>query len=91
MKGHVGELNKHSKQFGGSKTDGGQVRIHHTVEGDRRNGVNDRRDYKSPLGNTDEGYSTGNEIVQEARNRAQTPISRSGVLDRFHNGGKGPI
>lgn len=74
MKGHEGSLNQHSKQFGGSKVKAGHVEVHHTVEGDRRNGVNERRDYKSPLGNADIPYSTGNERYNEARNRAQAPV-----------------
>lgn len=76
MKGRIGELNNAaSRSIGGSKVDSGQVKVHHTVEGDRRNGGNERRDYKSPLGNTDTVYSTDNQIVQEAKNRAQSPKS----------------
>jgi hypothetical protein len=43
MKDQVGSLNNHSKQFGSSQTKGGQVEVHHTTEGDRRDGTNDRR------------------------------------------------
>jgi hypothetical protein len=87
MKGHEGSLNHHSKQFGGSKVQAGHVEVHHTVEGDRRgDGFHERRGHESPLGNTDMPYSTGNEKVQEAKNRAQSPISRSGIFERFRRG-----
>jgi hypothetical protein len=93
MKGYEGSLNQHSKQFGGSAVKAGHVEVHHTVEGDRRNGVNERRDYKSPLGNTDMPYATDKQIYEEAKNRAQSPrsMSESGIFKRFRNPKGGPI
>jgi hypothetical protein len=87
MKGHEGSLNQHSKQFGGSHTKGGQVEVHHTAAGDRRQGMHEARGHESPLGGATSPCSTGNEKLQEARNRAQTPrpISKSGVLERFRS------
>lgn len=88
MKGHVGELNNHSKQLGGSHAEGaGQTNVRHTVEGDRRNGTNERRGHKSPLGNTDMPYKTDQQIYGEARNRAQSPKEgSSGIFKRFEKG-----
>jgi len=90
MKARVGELNKHSTQFGGSKTAGGQVQVHHTVEGDRRNGRNDARGCVSPLGGVSHQPSGDQSPQQESRNRAQSPRS-GGPLGRFHGSPDKPI
>ena len=93
MKGYEGSLNNHSKQFGGSAAKGGQVEIHHTAEGDRRQGIHDARGQLSPLGGRSHPDRDQKQIYEEKKNRAQSPqpISRSGVLDRFHSGKSGPI
>lgn len=91
MKGHEGSLNKHSTQFGGSQTAGGQVKVHHMVEGDRRQGDANARQHVSPLGGTD-GHAKGGDASpqQEARNRAQSPRP-GGPLGRFHGNPDKPI
>ena len=86
MKGYEGSLNNHSKQFGSSATKGGQVEIHHTSEGDRRQGIHEGRGHVSPIGGRSNPDRDQAQIYEEKKNRAQSPrpISRSGVLDRFH-------
>jgi hypothetical protein len=93
MKGYEGSLNHHSKQFGGSHTKGGQVEVHHTADGDRRDGTNDRRGCVSPLGGVSNPSRGDMSRGEEAKDRAQSPrrISESGIFDRFRNPKSGPI
>lgn len=46
----TGALHRHSKQFGPSHAEGGQVPVVRTAEGDRRDGRNEERGFVSPLG-----------------------------------------
>jgi len=90
MKGRVGELNKHSTQFGGSKTAGGQVEVHHTVEGYRRTGDANARGHVSPLGGVSNRLSGDLSKREESKVRAQSPRS-GGPLGRFHGSPDKPI
>jgi len=75
MANQTGTLNRHSTQFGSSKAHAGQVTVHHTSEGDRRNGNATARGCVSPLGGVS-NHSTGDQSKkQEVSERPKMPAT----------------